>query len=302
VPAGKSGTALFLDTKENFLRQVARSPASRKALAVAIELSCYVNRRDGVAFPKQETLAANIGKCTKTVQRALDELEKLGFIERTRRNTRSVNRYRIRPNLDDSSKSSNDASEEVMAGVPLGATPAVLSERTTAVRSETTTAVLSKNPVIEPKNPTLSAQTEGDDVDLKFKDLKTAYRCSAATNFGEARRLFARLSDADRDLAIEMAALCRDARVAFGRSYSKDLANWLRDEDFRHIQAQSPAKSTIPKWVFVKQGSPQWWAWLQHKNLRTHPSEYNSKVGDTGWSFPSEWPPGVAREAGGEQG
>lgn len=45
---------------------------------------------------------------------------------------------------------------------------------------------------------------------------------------------------------------------------------------------------TIPGRVFVRQGSPEWYAWLKARDRRGVPITYSA--GEPGWWFPSQWP------------
>ena len=52
-----------------------------EAIPTYAALSDYTNNKTGLCWPKMETLAANLGRSVRTIQRHLHELQALGLVE-----------------------------------------------------------------------------------------------------------------------------------------------------------------------------------------------------------------------------
>lgn len=89
VPGG------FQAAKEAWLKALIAHPVSAGALAVAVAISTFLNRKSGEAWPSHETLADMTNRNRSTVWRAIHHLERLNLLEVRRGRGRHItNRYR----------------------------------------------------------------------------------------------------------------------------------------------------------------------------------------------------------------
>ena len=83
-------------------------------LKIAVALQSYVNTKDGFAFPKHLTLAADTGVTTRTIQLRLPVLIERGHVHQRRRGPQSSNYFLVLKEPNDASvhddKEPNDAS------------------------------------------------------------------------------------------------------------------------------------------------------------------------------------------------
>ena len=156
--------------------------------------------------------------------------------------------------------------------------------------------------VIYPPNPpsAVEAETgerEGDDAQPQFEKFQRSYPFDASMRISEALKAFEPLSLKDHARAARWAAAYADDLQRRGATRPVDAAKWLRERRFDEIErlkrGQAKAAGLAAPMVFVAVGTRAWTAWLAHKRRPTHPTTTNKQTGQTGWWFPSLWPPGV---------
>jgi hypothetical protein len=142
-----------------------------------------------------------------------------------------------------------------------------------------------QGPGDDPEAEAASDPAEGD-----FGKFLRAYPFDPAwMAFGEARRLFERLSRKDRARAIRRALAYRDGCASAMRT-PVDAADWLAKRRFAEA-AEAASAAGKPERVFVAQGTRAWDAWVSAGWKPTLTTQ-NRGTGQTGWWFETLFPKG----------
>jgi hypothetical protein len=302
------------------------TPAQKLVLA---NLANYANEHCE-AYPAHETLARRSNQSVDSVQRNLKVLCDLGLLFRLRRHgpdgRRLHNRYIVL--MDDAAReraraegwtqpapgvASSRGGEDEDVGPGSEAEPVQAADCGLDSQAADGTEPSRNQPETKPHCCGLQSKAEpSNEPSLgttplppsggvgapppasSFDDFRRVWPFDACDLVEPARKMFAKLSEAERFLAVKWAsAYLQQARAKSQKKMSG--ANWLRGKGWQafHAKPESAAVAT----VFIRVGTPQWVAWEAHHRAIGSPAIRNGKLfgtqmrGGFGRYEKSEWPP-----------
>lgn len=264
------------------------------AKLVLVCIANHIHSRMDYAFPSIDNIALEASMSRRSVQRHIKWLEDQEYlvIERSfdGNSRQTSNRYRL--NLDRCETQNRGdklapSPEQEENEIPGGGCQIDTEEGDTGDTlggDNVVTPLIGKitginNSPLPPEAGGGAALADGD-----WEKLSEGWLLALGDSFERARRPWARLSMADQGLALKHAK-------AFQQDKPKaHLTTYIRQKRWQSYE-QAALKKQAAQFVFIEKGSPEWFAWCNHKRSAIF-SSYNVEHRKEGCFQRSRWPPG----------
>jgi hypothetical protein len=203
-------------------------------------------------------------------------------------------------------KLSGGLSTVLSGGISTGSPPDISKKESSPTPPKEKTTPLTQSPSVPSSSPDEAAAPKAKRATRLPSDwLPSAKNRDDALKRGVPESMIDRIAARFRDFWVSKAG--KDGAKL---DWDATWRNWCDRECEQKgwaplLQAEpgQPATPSANGKVFVKQDSPQWWAWRDHRiaiGQRPASAVTNRELGADGWWFEAEWPPGAleAKPAG----
>jgi len=247
----------FTRNRFSWLDQVlADEEISKAAFAVAYALASHINRKSGLAWPSQSTLAKQVSLSDRQVRKLVEQLVERGHLFIAKRHTRHTPNYYRLAFLDRNASSTLDDSRPEPEVHPVTGTEVPLfpelDRNFCASRSELLSiqggTTVPHNPLSEPIEEPLESLPRKTAVEKEFNTFWKTYPKKA--DEADARKAFAKArKKASAELILEGARKYADERQGQDSQYTRGAARWLNAEAWNNASVarsqHQPAKPDI---------------------------------------------------------